>query len=76
MCPSCGKERKRPRGRLQRVDGVLGQVDVIDGKGRKLPFSGDWWTELCAIASSMTKDDDKAERIALRQVPQHLSRPA
>ena len=65
MCPSCGKQRKRPRGRLQQVDGVLGQVDVIDGKGRKLPFSGDWWTELCAIASAMTKDDDKARRIAL-----------
>ena len=65
-CPSCGKERKRPRGRLQRVDGVLGQVDVIDGqRALKLPFSGDWWPELCAIASAMTVDDDKARRIAL-----------
>ena len=64
-CPACGAAKKRKRGKLTVVDGVLGEVDAIDKKGRKLPFNGDWWPELCAIALKVADGDtDKAERIA------------
>ena len=64
-CPSCGAARKRGRGRLQYVSGNMVHVDTVDGTGRKLPWDGDWWEELCAIASGITMDDDHAQRIAL-----------
>ena len=64
-CPSCGTARKRPRGRMQTIHGELEQVDVVDGKGRALPFQGDWWEQICAVASRMATDDTKAKRIAL-----------
>ena len=64
-CPSCGHKRKRRRGRLQNVRGTLEEVAVIDGAGRKLPYDGDWWEELCKHASMLTADEDQARRIAL-----------
>ena len=73
-CPSCGAARKRPRGRIQTVSGKLDLIDEVDGKGRKLPWEGDWWRELCAIASGMTMDDDKAKKIALAKYRQTFGR--
>lgn len=63
-CPACGAARKRPRRKLHVVDGELERVDVVDGKGRELPWEGDWWAELCKVAEAITADDDKARKIA------------
>lgn len=66
VCPSCGTPRpRRPESPIDRVSGKMGVVDEVDGKGRVLPFQGDWWAELCAVASQITDDDDRARRIAL-----------
>ena len=65
ICPSCGAERKLPRGKLVTQYGELVEIDVVDGNGVSLPFKGDWWPEICAVACAMTPDPDKARKIAL-----------
>ena len=66
-CPSCGLERPKRKGGagIDRVSGRMSLVDGVDGKGRDLPWEGDWWTEICAIASGISDDDQQARRIAL-----------
>ncbi len=69
-CLSCGKAKPIPKPRVgklaERGNVSMGEIDVVDGNGRKLPFDGDWWVELCAVASHLSPDDDDhARRIAL-----------
>ena len=64
VCPLCGAARKRARRTLHVAPGSLEQIDVVDGKGQPLPWEGDWWPELCAVASAITPDDERAGRIA------------
>ena len=65
FCPSCGEARRRPKGKAVQVEGELELIDVVDGKGRKLPYDGDWWPEICAVACQLSPHYDKARRIAL-----------
>ena len=70
-CPSCGASIKRPRGLLETIHGRLDQIDEVDGKGKELPYVGDWWIQICAIASALSPtDDDKARKIALAKYKQ------
>ena len=74
-CPTCGKPRpKRQGANIDRVSGSMGVVDEVDGRGRELPYSGDWWEELCAVASAITEEDDRARRIALAKYRQVFGR--
>ena len=73
-CPNCGAAIRRPRGVLETVHGRLDQIDVVDGKGRDLPYEGDWWVQLCAVASAISPDDDKARKIALAKYRQIFGR--
>lgn len=61
-CPACGAERPRPRGRLVERAGKLGEIDVVDGKGKALPYDGDWWVEICAVATQLNPTDMKKAR--------------
>ena len=64
VCPLCGAARKRARRMLHVAPGTLEEIDVVDGNGCPLPWEGDWWPELCAVASAITADDERAGRIA------------
>ena len=71
ICPACGATRRRKRGRLQVLEGELGEIDVVDKKGRKLPFNGNWWDEICKVACRIARnkmtgriDTTKAKKMA------------
>ena len=68
-CVSCGMERPKPsfgHGRMVERSAALGEIDVVDGRGRKLPFQGDWWPEICAVACAVPGiTSDRARKMAL-----------
>ena len=69
VCVSCGAERPKKtfgRGRMVERSAALGEIDVVDGKGRKLPYQGDWWVEICAVACAVPGiTAERARKMAL-----------
>ena len=62
-CPVCGMPRKRPRqGRTVVRPGKSVLFDEIDGSS----FDGDYWNEICAVATKISPGDEtRARKIAL-----------
>ena len=69
VCVSCGEERPEKtfgRGKMVERSAELGEIDVVDGKGRSLPYQGDWWLELCAVACAVPGiEPERARKMAL-----------
>ena len=62
-CPSCGMKRRRQE-TVTVHPGRMIEMDGVDGNG--ITFTGDWWEEVCAIATGFHPQDfDKARRLAL-----------